>query len=153
MLLYRELTSPNNFGFRHDVARYLSQQWNQNHPESEQFLEGEFVVYLDHRSGDPSKTKKHPLIYYAGRANGPIRSGFRHGKWIERYDNGQQSAAGHYKMGLETGDWVFWNERGKREAAGAFVGGKRQGEWTFWEDDGSVKRGLFRDDKAVQRLP
>ncbi len=153
MLLFRELTGDANFPFQHAVAHYLASQWNRQHPESEHVLDGEFMVYLLDVSGNLADAKRKLLTYCDMRANGSIRFGQRHGDWVLRHDNGKQSAAGRYLAGVETGHWTYWDQYGDRELEGRFEGGQKQGPWTSWDADGTANRGIFLNDKLIERLP
>ena len=153
MQLHREATAPVGFIFRHDMARYLATHWNQTHPETEQFLDGELVVYLATPTGEVSLDSQYQSTYYDARAEGPVRFGLRQGKWVLRHDNGVKSAAGQYRQGQEVGEWIFWNEAGKREYEGSFIKGQKQGPWTFWNDDGSTSRLTFHDDELIAPIP
>lgn len=153
MLLLRELTGAANFPFQHEVAHYVASQWNQQHPESEQVLDGEFMVYLLDVSGNLADAEHKLLAYCDMRANGSIRFGQRQGDWVLRHDNGKQAAAGRYLAGIETGHWTYWDQYGHRELEGRFEKGQKQGLWTSWDTDGTVNRGIFLNDKLIKRLP
>ena len=153
MLLLRELTGATNFPFQHEVAHYLASQWNRQHSESEQVLDGEFMVYLLDVSGNLDDAKRKLLTYCDMRANGSIRFGQRHGDWILHHDNGKKAAAGRYLAGLETGRWIYWDQYGQRELEGRFEKGQKQGPWTSWDADGAANRGIFLNDKLIERLP
>ncbi|MFP6575722.1 MAG: hypothetical protein VB912_11255, partial [Pirellulaceae bacterium] len=153
MQLHRGTIGPDGLTFRHDMARYLATHWNQTHPEAEQFLDGELVVYLATRTGEVPSDRLYQSTYYDARAEGPVRFGLRQGKWVLRHDNGKKSAEGKYQQGQEVGAWIFWNEAGKREYEGSFIKGQKQGRWTFWNDDGSTSMLIFHDDEFMAPVP
>ena len=111
------------------------------------------MVYLLDVSGNPDNAKRKLLAYCDMRANGSIRFGQRHGDWILHHDNGKKAAAGRYLAGLETGRWIYWDQYGQRELEGRFEKGQKQGPWTSWDADGAANRGIFLNDKLIERLP
>lgn len=147
VLAFRELCRPTSIVFRPQMARWLTERWNQEHAVTEKLMELEWYLFVG--SGRDGPVPAQLLFFFDARASGTYLAGQRHGPWILRDDAGQKIAQGDYLHGREDGLWVYWDERAERTAAGRFEKGLRQGEWTYYFQSREPRNVYYRDDVEV----
>ena len=71
-----------------------------------------------------------------------------HGKWVERFPNGNLRLEAEYENDIKTGNWTWYFEKtGTPKMGGPFVNGKQHGTWTRWFPEGKIwDQGKYCDD-------
>ena len=84
----------------------------------------------------------------AGRVQGTLRNGKRHGPWVRYYDNGQLYYKGTYKNGKWDGPYVRYYENGQFWTEGTLKVGEEDGPWVYYLPNGTVygkRTGTFKN--------
>ena len=75
------------------------------------------------------------------------KDGYKNGKEILYYENGQISSQENYKDGKPYGKWIWYYENGRIRMEGNYKDGKPFGEWTYYNDEGKiVEYGNWKND-------
>jgi len=81
--------------------------------------------------------------YYPGnikKVEGPLKDGFKHGKWCYWFRNGKKWSEGEFLYGLSNGRFFIWKEDGSRNLIANYKFGKPDGLWIFWDKNGKITR-------------
>ena len=75
------------------------------------------------------------------------------GKYLCKYNNGQNEKEGRYKDGRLIGKWTVWYESGQKKSEANYKNGKLDGKSTWWNKKGQkVKQKNYKNGKLDGKL-
>ncbi|HKH60138.1 MAG TPA: hypothetical protein VKA49_04865, partial [Flavitalea sp.] len=76
--------------------------------------------------------------------------GYKNGRFLRYFSNGQVSDSGGYTNDKKTGPWKIWFANGQLEAIGNFSNDSLQGEWRWYRESGVIAtKETYRDNKLL----